>query len=116
MVILAVGDALERADGVGDRHEQAGRTGEHFGHVERLGQEALDLAGAGHDQLVFLRQLVHSQDGDDVLQRLVCLQDALHLASSLVMLVADDAGVQRAGRGVQRIDRRVDAQLGDGAG
>jgi hypothetical protein len=48
----------------------ARRTGEHFSHEERLRQEALDLAGAGHGQLVFFRQFVHAQDGDDVLQAL----------------------------------------------
>src|SRR5437588_9217734 len=44
---------------------------EHFGHVERLRQETLDLAGAGHGQLVFGSQLVHAQNGDDVAQFLV---------------------------------------------
>jgi hypothetical protein len=54
--------------------------GELFGHVEGLGEEALDLAGAGHGQAVFFGQFVHAQDGDDVLQFLVALQDLLHAA------------------------------------
>jgi hypothetical protein len=47
------------------------RVGELLGHEERLRQEALDLAGARHDQLVLFGQFVHAEDGDDVLQRLV---------------------------------------------
>src|SRR6516164_3527568 len=73
MVVLALAQALEAADGVGKLDEHAGRAGEHFGDMERLRQEALDLAGARDRQLVLFRQLVHAQDGDDVLQRLVTL-------------------------------------------
>src|SRR5215212_174829 len=40
VVALAVGDHLEAADGFRQRHVLAGRAGEHFGHVERLRQEA----------------------------------------------------------------------------
>ncbi len=50
------------------------RAGEHLGHVEGLREEALDLARARHGQLVLLAQLVHAQDGDDVLQVLVVLR------------------------------------------
>ena len=55
--------------------ELAGRAGEHFGDEEGLRQEALDLAGAGDGELVLFRKLVHAQNGDDVLQRLVALED-----------------------------------------
>ena len=81
--------------------------------MERLRQEALDLSGARHDQFVLFRQLVHAENGNDVLQRLVGLQDALRLAGHIVVLLADDARVERARRGVERVNRRVDAQLGD---
>src|SRR5262245_12928428 len=36
VVVIAVAQALEALDGVGDRHELAGRTREHLGDVERL--------------------------------------------------------------------------------
>src|SRR5262249_15835057 len=68
LVVLAVHDLLEAADGVLDRHELPLQAGELLGDEERLRQEALDLAGAGHHQLVVLRQLVDAEDGDDVLQ------------------------------------------------
>src|SRR3546814_17786315 len=58
-------------------------------------------------------QLVHAEDGDDVLQRLVDLQDFLHAAGDAVMLVADDARIEDARGRVERIHRRIDAELGD---
>ena len=47
---------------------------ENLRNVEGLGQEALDLAGPRNGQLVLLAQLIHAQNGDDVLQVLVVLQ------------------------------------------
>ena len=67
-----------------------GDAGELLGHVERLREEALDLAGALHDDLVLVGELVHAEDGDDVLQLPVALQDLLHARRDLVVLVADD--------------------------
>src|SRR5438552_17801234 len=52
VIVLAFADRAEALDGVGEIDELAGRTGEDFSDVERLRQEALDLAGAGHGDLV----------------------------------------------------------------
>src|SRR3989442_1967036 len=59
IVVLAVQELLEGADGVVDLHVLALEAGELLGHVEGLAEEALDLAGAGHRQLVVVGQLVH---------------------------------------------------------
>src|SRR5262245_12585181 len=80
VIVLAVAKSLEALDGVGQLDEGAGPAGEHLGNMERLRQEALDLARAGDGDLVLLRQLVHAENGDDVLKRLVALQDLLHAA------------------------------------
>ena len=64
--------------------------------MERLREEALDLASARHGQLVVLGQLVHAQDGDDVLQLLVALEHHLYRASNTVMLFAHDVRVEDA--------------------
>src|SRR5262245_50622555 len=48
-VVLTGQDALEPADRVLERHVLALRAGERFGHVERLREEALDLARTRHD-------------------------------------------------------------------
>src|SRR6188474_206523 len=83
VVALALEDLLERAHRVLARAEDALHAGERGGDVERLAHELLDLAGARHGLLVVLRQLVHAEDRDDVLQVLVALQDALDLAGDV---------------------------------
>src|SRR4051812_36029623 len=88
-VALAIHDHVEALDRVLERHVLAGRAGEHLGHVERLGQEALDLARAAHGKLVLGRELIHAEDRDDVAQLLVALQHRLHRASAVVVLFAD---------------------------
>src|SRR5437867_2987240 len=45
MIVLAFADGAETLDGVGKVDEFSGRAGEDFSDVERLRQEALDLAG-----------------------------------------------------------------------
>ena len=55
----------------------AGAAGERLGHEERLREEALDLAGALHGELVLVGELVDAEDRDDVLELLVALEDLL---------------------------------------
>ena len=84
-----------------------------LGHEERLRQEPLDAAGPVHDQLVLFAQFVDAEDGDDVLQFAVPLQDRLHAAGDGVVLLADVLRVENAAVRRQRVDGRVDALLGD---
>src|SRR3954471_18095636 len=113
LVVLAVDDLAERAHGVVDRDVGARGAGERLGDVERLRQEALDLARALHRHLVLVGELVDAEDRDDVLELLVALEDLLDARRDLVVLLADDVGLEdRRGR-VERIDRRVDALLRD---
>jgi hypothetical protein len=70
---------VERLDRVRERDRRALDTGELLGHVGVLREELLDAAGPVDDRdLVLLGQLVDTEDGDDVLQLLVALQDLLH--------------------------------------
>ena len=64
------------------RARRAWRAGEDLSDVEGLRQEALDLARARHGELVLLAQLVHAQNGDDVLQVLVVLRAARQSSSA----------------------------------
>src|SRR5690554_1575091 len=64
MVVVTVQNALETADGVFQRHVLTRGASEDLGHVERLRQEALNFTCACNDLLIFVRQLVHTQDGD----------------------------------------------------
>src|SRR5829696_3193627 len=113
VVVLALDDLREGPHGVLDLHELPGRAGELLGHEERLRQETLHLAGALHGQLVLVRELVDSEDGDDVLQLLVALQDLAHLVRDPEVLLPHDVRLQDRGGGVERIDGRVDPLLRD---
>src|SRR5215831_16918016 len=84
-VELAADDALEAADGVLQRHDLAVLPGEDLGDIEGLREEPLHLARTVHGELVLLRQLVHAEDRDDVLQLLVTLQHRLHAARGVVV-------------------------------
>ena len=109
LVALAVQDHLEAAQGLLERHILAGHTGELLCHVEALAQEALHLAGAADRALVFLAQLVHAHDGNDVLQLLVALQHLLDGAGDLVVLLTHDLRAEDAAGGIQRVHSGIDA-------
>lgn len=83
---------------------------------EGLGQETLDLAGTLDGKLVSLAQLVHSENGDDVLEGLVLLEHLLDLGGGVVVVLSDDTGIQHTGLGVKGIDGRVDTKLRDTTG
>ena len=44
---------------------------------------------ATHSELVLLRQLIHTKDSNDILERLVVLEDLLHSGGDLVVLRTD---------------------------
>src|SRR6201991_4945803 len=90
VVVLAVEHLAERAHGLGDRHVLARRARELLRDVERLRQEALDLARALHQLAVLVGQLVDAEDRDDVLQLAVALQHALDLVGDVEVLLAED--------------------------
>ena len=98
--------SLKPADGLLERHVLAGRSGELLRHEEGLREEPLDLPRAGDDELVVLGELVHAEDGDDVLEVLVFLENELDVAGDLVVLLADDLRVEDPRGGVERVDRR----------
>src|SRR5947199_9562480 len=109
VVVLAVNDLLEAADGVGGLDELAFEAGKLLGDEEGLREEALNLARARDDQLVLFRKLVEAEDGDDVLQVFVALQDLLDRLRRVVVILADDSGVEDARRRRERVNRRVNS-------
>src|SRR3546814_16322646 len=64
-----LGDLAEGPYGLRERDVDALVAGALLGHVEGLGEELLDLPRPGHGDLVVLRELVHAEDRDDVLDR-----------------------------------------------
>ena len=83
--------------------------------MEGLAEEALDLAGAAHGALVLFAQLINAEDGDDVLEILVALQDALHAQGDGVVTLADDLRIKDSRVGGEGIHGGIDALLGDAA-
>ena len=71
--------------------------GEDFRDVERLTQEALDLAGAVDGELVLGGKLVHTQNRDDVLKVLVALEYLLDAAGDRIVFLSDDLRSQSLG-------------------
>src|SRR4051812_23179948 len=96
VVVLAVEDLLEALDRVLELHVRPGPTRERLGDEHRLREEALDLAGALDDELVLVGELVHAEDGDDVLEVLVALEHLLHPCRGVVMLLPHDSGLKSA--------------------
>src|SRR3712207_905497 len=115
LIVPTLDDLLERADRVLQLDKLALEAGELLGDEERLREEALQPARPAHDDLVLLGELVDAEDGDDVLELLVALQDVLDLLGYLVVLVADHRGVEDRRGGGQRVHRGVDALLGEAA-
>ncbi len=92
----------------------------------------LDLAGAFDSQLVLFGQLVHTQNGNDILQRLVVLEDLLSSSCDIIVLFADLAiisilmndtdedeiltirGSSMQRLGIERVDSRVNTQFSNG--
>src|SRR5690606_33249556 len=70
-------------------------------------EELLDASCTRDDDLVFLGELVDTEDRDDLLQFLVLLEDLLDGGRHAVVVLAQVAGVHDARRRGQRVDRRV---------
>ena len=88
-VVLAVTNLLEAADRFGQRRDIAGLVRERFGHDERLRQKPLDAAGPGHDLFVFFAEFVDAENGDDVLQFAIALENLLDAAGDVEMSLTD---------------------------
>src|SRR5690606_40092109 len=94
-------------------YEYTLQTGKGLSHVEGLGQEALYAARTAYDELVLFRQFVHPEDRNNILEFLVPLQDILHALRAVVMLVANNFRAEDTRRGIERVHRWIDTQLGD---
>ena len=115
MVPLALEDLLEAADGVLYRDVAAFAACEDLGDEHRLCEEALDAAGAADGLLVLFRELLGAEDGDDVLEVLVALEDGLDTAGRVVVLLADDERIEDSRERGERVDGRVEALLDERA-
>src|SRR5687768_5740429 len=103
----------ERLYGLIQRDTRPWDVGELLSHVGVLAEELLDATGPVHHDLVFLGQLVDTQDGDDVLQLLVALQNLLDSHRHVVVLLADVLRVKDSAARCQRIHCRVETTGSD---
>src|SRR6266852_468527 len=111
VIVLALqnlGEALHR---LADLDVLALAPRETLRDAEGLGEKSLDLACARDRQLVVLRQLLHAEDGDDVLQVLVALHGFLDALGGVVVCLPDDRGLDEAARRAKRVDRGIDPDL-----
>ena len=94
VVPLPLAEFLEALNRFGDRNVLAGTAAEDFGREEGLGEELLNLPGPVHDEFILFGELLHSEDGDNVLKLFIALEDLFDLTGRLVVLLTDDRGVQ----------------------
>ena len=92
MIPLTINDFVEAFDRIFNRNQYAFQTGELLRYEERLRQEALYTTSAGNYQFIFFRKFFQTQNGDDILQFFIPLQDLLHTLSGVIVLVAKDFG------------------------
>lgn len=75
LIAFAVNNHLEATDRFLERNVLTGRARKHFGHVEGLGQEALDLTSTRHGELVFRRQFVHTENCHVIMHQAMPLEE-----------------------------------------
>jgi hypothetical protein len=115
-IVLTVKNLLEGSDSVLKRDKSSLNTGENLGDGEGLRQESLDLSSSLDGQLVLLGKLIHTKNGNDILERLVSLEGLLDVGSNVVVLLADNIDIQKSRLGIKRVDSGVDTQLGNTSG
>src|SRR6266446_322178 len=113
VVVLPFHNFLEAAHRVRNLYVFPLKPGELRGDEHGLRQKFLNLAGACHGALVLIGKFFDAENGDDVLQILVALQNQFHAACHGIVLRADDARIENARGAGQWIDRRINAALDD---
>src|SRR3990172_6503891 len=85
------------------------RTGELGRYEKGLGEKSLYLSGPAYGQFVFLGKLVHTENGNNVLQVFILLQRNLNRPCRSVMLFSQNIRIENAGSGIKRINGGIDA-------
>src|SRR5690242_11357660 len=111
--MLSIENLFEGTDGVGERNIFSWCTRELFSHEERLRQELLDLTCASDSLLVVVTQLIHTKNGDDVLQILISLQHFLHRASNVVVFLSHNLRIENRRTGVERINSWINTKFSE---
>src|SRR3989344_4406698 len=107
--MLALDYLPETTHSLAAAHVRAGVSGKGFPDEEGLGEEALELPRPVDGLSVLLGELLDAEDGDDVLEVLIALENALHLVRDPVMLFAHDIGRKRSRGGLEGVDGWVNS-------
>ena len=94
LVHLAFHDRSEALYGLAYRNINTRHSRELLSYMCRLREESLDLSCSVYCRLILFRQLVHTEDGNDVLEFCVFLQYLLHLAGNFIVFLADYIGFE----------------------
>ena len=69
-----------------------------------MGHETLNLTSTLDGKLVSFRKLIHTENGNDILETLVILEEFLSSGGNVVVLLSDDTGVEHTRLGIERVD------------
>jgi hypothetical protein len=116
VITSSLKELAESFDGLVEFTELSGVGGEDLRHEERLGEELLHLTCSSDSQLIFFGKIVHTENGDNILERLVVLEEFLDSTGGLVMNVSEDEGIEHSGGRIEGIDSGVDTEFGKGSG
>jgi hypothetical protein len=116
VITSSLKELAESFDGLVKFTELSGVGGEDLRHEERLGEELLHLTCSSDSQLIFFGKIVHTENGDNILERLVVLEEFLDSTGGLVMNVSEDEGIEHSGGRIEGIDSGVDTEFGKGSG
>jgi hypothetical protein len=105
-------ELAEAFNGLLEVNKFAGVAREDLGHVEGLGEELLDLTGASNSHLIFFGEIVHTKNGNNILEGTVILEELLDTTGGVVMDLTNNGGVKHTGSGVKGIDSGVDTDFG----
>ena len=109
-IIFPIQDFSKPADRFRKRHIFARCTGKGFGDRERLREEPLDLASSLDKLFIFVRKLFNAEDGDNILQVFIALQDATSFIRHAVVFLADYLWCQCGRARLKRINGWIDTQ------
>jgi hypothetical protein len=120
-IIIKTNPTFKSVQCVSDADEFSFSSCENLTHEEGLRQEFLDFSCSGHSKFIFFWQFVHTQNGNNILERFVILEDFLDRSGNCIVSknmmknycrpFTKHDGVQNSGSGVQRIDGGVNTEF-----
>jgi len=80
--------------------------------MEWLRKETFDLTGTGDGKLILFREIIHTENSNNILEGSVVLDELLDTTRAVVMDLTNDGWVKHTGGGVERIDGGIDTEGG----